>query len=216
MQELIIVGAGGFARELAWQVDEFIKATKGSLFMKGFVIGRKPVTDKMAAGAFPVLGNDEWALENLDRSVKFLSAIGHSPVRRKVAEMYTEAGFQSLVFTHHSVNTAGPIKIGTGTMFCMGSSITGDTVIGKHVLVNLNCTIGHDCRIGDYATLHPGVHLSGNVEVGSMAEIGTGAVVLPSKKIGEGAIIGAGAVVREDVPAGETWVGVPAKKVTST
>lgn len=38
-------------------------------------------------------------------------------------------------------------------------------------------------------------------------------VVLPGITIGEGAIIAAGAVVTKDIPAGETWGGVPARKL---
>jgi UDP-2-acetamido-3-amino-2,3-dideoxy-glucuronate N-acetyltransferase len=50
------------------------------------------------------------------------------------------------------------------------------------------------------------------------AFIGSGAVILCGLTIGQGAAIGAGAVVTRDVPAGEVWVGNPArflKKVPS-
>lgn len=46
------------------------------------------------------------------------------------------------------------------------------------------------------------------------ASIGGGAVILPGVTIGEDAMIGAGAVVTSDVPAGETWVGNPARRTT--
>lgn len=49
--------------------------------------------------------------------------------------------------------------------------------------------------------------------VGRGASIGAGAVVLPGLTIGAGAMIGAGAVVTRDVPAGETWVGNPARRL---
>lgn len=49
--------------------------------------------------------------------------------------------------------------------------------------------------------------------VGARASIGAGAVILPGLTIGEDAMIGAGAVVTRDVPAGETWVGNPARKI---
>ena len=48
------------------------------------------------------------------------------------------------------------------------------------------------------------------------ASIGAGAVILPGVRIGAGAMIGAGAVVTKDVPAGETWVGNPARQHTTT
>jgi acetyltransferase-like isoleucine patch superfamily enzyme len=43
--------------------------------------------------------------------------------------------------------------------------------------------------------------------------VGAGAVVLPGVTIGEGATVGAGAVVTDDVPAGQVWLGVPARKM---
>ena len=43
------------------------------------------------------------------------------------------------------------------------------------------------------------------------ASIGAGSVVLPGLTIGEGAMVGAGSVVTKDIPAGEIWVGNPAR-----
>ena len=43
------------------------------------------------------------------------------------------------------------------------------------------------------------------------ATIGAGAVILPGITIGENAFIAAGSVVTKDVPAGELWMGNPAK-----
>jgi acetyltransferase-like isoleucine patch superfamily enzyme len=48
------------------------------------------------------------------------------------------------------------------------------------------------------------------------ATIYAGATVLPGLTIGEGARIGAGAVVTKDVPPGEIWGGVPAKRLNTT
>nr|WP_275106720.1 acyltransferase [Oceanipulchritudo coccoides] len=52
-----------------------------------------------------------------------------------------------------------------------------------------------------------------SIELGSNVWLGCHVVVLPGVKIGDGAIIGAGAVVTKDVPAGETWGGVPATRI---
>ena len=45
------------------------------------------------------------------------------------------------------------------------------------------------------------------------AYLGAGAMLLPGVVVGEGAVVAAGAVVTHDVPAGEIWAGVPARKI---
>jgi serine O-acetyltransferase len=47
--------------------------------------------------------------------------------------------------------------------------------------------------------------------IGPRAKIGYGAKVLGEVEVGEGAIVGANAVVLDDVAAGATVVGVPAR-----
>ena len=44
------------------------------------------------------------------------------------------------------------------------------------------------------------------------ATIGAGSTILPGIEIGENAMVGAGSVVTKSVPAGEVWVGNPAKQ----
>lgn len=70
--------------------------------------------------------------------------------------------------------------------------------IGKNVTVNQHVTIAE----GDK---------SKHTIIEDNVMIGAGAVILNNSHIGKGAKIGANAVVIEDVPAGCTVVGVPAK-----
>lgn len=54
------------------------------------------------------------------------------------------------------------------------------------------------------------------VHVKARATIFAGATVLPGVTIGEEAVVAAGAVVTRDVPPGETWGGIPAKRLSSS
>jgi serine acetyltransferase len=49
--------------------------------------------------------------------------------------------------------------------------------------------------------------------IGHGVKIGQGAVFKPRVHVGDRAVIGAGAVVTKNVPAGETWVGNPARRL---
>jgi acetyltransferase-like isoleucine patch superfamily enzyme len=51
-----------------------------------------------------------------------------------------------------------------------------------------------------------------DIKIGKNVWIGAHVMVLPGVEIGDNAVVGAGAVVTKSVPAGETWVGVPARR----
>lgn len=86
--------------------------------------------------------------------------------------------------------------------------IGDDTIIGAHSYL---ITANHEWK-GHQAVRDQG-YRAAPVEIGRDVWIGCHCVILPGVTIGDQAIIGAGAVVTKDVPAGETWGGVPAKKI---
>lgn len=87
------------------------------------------------------------------------------------------------------------------------------TIIGAGTLILTAAYVGHDTQIGQMCELAPGAKIGGCVTIGDGVKIGMGAVVRPHVTIGNGARIGAGAVVVDDVPADETWVGIPARRL---
>lgn len=71
--------------------------------------------------------------------------------------------------------------------------------------------LGHGCS----AIAPDAVQEASYVYIGVNASLFSNAVVLPGCHIGDGAVIAAGAVVLSgtEVPAGEIWAGVPARRV---
>lgn len=116
-------------------------------------------------------------------------------------------------------------KIGENCNICSNCLIENDVVIGNNV------TIKCGVQIWDGITLEDNVMIGSNVtftndmfprsknknwtllrtRVCRGATIGAGSVILPGITIGENAFIAAGSVVTKDVPAGELWMGSPAK-----
>ena len=101
--------------------------------------------------------------------------------------------------------------IGPGTVVLATSVATVNVRIGAHVAVMPGAVLTHDDDVEDYATLGSGVRLAGGVTVGRNAYIGAGALVRENVELGPGCLVGMGAVVLHDVPAHETWAGVPAR-----
>jgi acetyltransferase-like isoleucine patch superfamily enzyme len=56
-----------------------------------------------------------------------------------------------------------------------------------------------------------GARLAGGVTVGTGAYLGAGCLVREGCTIGPWALVGMGAAVTRDIPAGQVWVGVPAR-----
>lgn len=203
---MLVLGAGGFAREVALVLTEAGVEVEGYLSDFPEMWGRHLVYAKC-------LGNVE-SIGN--RSSQFVPGIGSPAVRRSLVERAIAIGLRPATAISPKAllptdPDAADLKIGTGTVVCSGVSATVNIAIGRFVNVNLNCTIGHDVVIGDFVNLSPDVNISGNVEIGPGVDVGTGAVILPGRRIGESATIGAGAVVTQDVAPGATVVGVPAR-----
>ncbi len=86
---------------------------------------------------------------------------------------------------------------------------------GEHVHINAGVTITRT-TVGAFTTISPGANICGDVTIGETVAIGAGAVVCQFSTIGDGAVIAAGAVIppHTNVPCGETWGGVPARRLS--
>lgn len=103
------------------------------------------------------------------------------------------------------------VWIGANSTIARGDDYEHPTYLGENVTVGPLVLIGHGCRIEKDSILHGGCKLAGYVVVKEGARIGMGACIRNRVTIGERAVVGIGAVVTKDVPAGEVWVGNPAK-----
>lgn len=211
LQKIVILGAGGFAREVLWIFREANKV-KPRWDVLGFVDDDKTKHGTIVCD-LPVLGGFEW-FEGINRGdVQILCGIGSTQIKKRLADESRNAGLEFCTLIHPEAKMSQYVSVGHGSIITAGNIITTQVQLGDHVTVNLSCTVGHDCNIGDFCTIAPGVHLSGYSTIGEGADLGTGCVVLPGVKVGSWSKIGAGAVVVKDVPDGVTVVGVPARIV---
>jgi serine O-acetyltransferase len=81
------------------------------------------------------------------------------------------------------------------------------------IVVNDTARVGRYCRI--HSATNVGLARGGSPWVGDFVYIGPGAVLYGPVIVGSRSVIGANAVVREDVAAGTTVGGVPARQLSS-
>jgi len=215
MQSIVILGAGGFGREV---LDILIAQNKISKKWKilGFIDENLELEGKVLNG-YPVLGSFEWfsrARAQADtKGVRVVCAIGDNISKKKVVKKATSLGLKFVNVVHPTVVITDFVALGDGVIICAGCILTNQITIGNHVIINLDVTIGHDTVIEDFCTLAPGVHVSGRNKIGEGTNIGTGAVTIQGITIGRWSVIGAGAVVARDIPDKVVAVGVPARPI---
>ncbi|RME84882.1 MAG: acetyltransferase [Caldilineae bacterium] len=215
MQEIVIYGGGGFAREVAWLVES-CNRSEPRYRVVCFVDDDERKQGRRL-NDIPVLSLAE--ARSTFPAARVVSGIGWPGPRKATCEKAAAAGFRFETIIHPGVERSRWIEIGEGVVICAGCILTTNIRLGKQVQINLDCTIGHDVIVGDYTSLAPGVHVSGCVHIGKEVYIGTGATIINGTQeaplvIGDGAIIGAGACVVKSIPPGVTAVGVPAKPLT--
>ncbi len=99
-----------------------------------------------------------------------------------------------------------------GKHVSFGFEATLDILYPQRITVGDDAIVGYDSTILCHGYLFDEVQL-GDVTIGPRASIGAKCLILPGVTIGEGAVVGGGSVVNKDVPPGEFWAGVPAKKI---
>nr|WP_294351613.1 acetyltransferase [uncultured Clostridium sp.] len=208
IKDIVIIGAGGFGREIVWLISS-INKDKRLWNLIGFIDEDESKIGKIING-YKVLGNLEYFKDN--RNIYYVCAIGNAKSRKEVVEKCREYKIKAATLIDPSVKMdKESCSIGEGSIICAGNILTTNINIKDHIIINLSCTIGHDVVIEDFVTIYPGVNVSGNCNLGSCSELGTGSKIIEGKSIGSNSIIGAGTVVIRDIKDNCTAVGVPAK-----
>ena len=210
MDNIAIIGVGGFGREVKFLLDEINKINK-----KFNILGFYDDADELESSynGLPYLGKIE-KLNLLTDQTSVVLGIGDPKIKQKIISRLTNPNLRFPTIIHPSVIVSNDdVNIGEGTIICAGTIITCNIEIGSFVTLNLMCTVGHDTKIGDYSSFMPSVNISGDVLVEDGVYVGTGAKIINQLTIGQGTIVGAGAVVSKSLPANCTAVGIPAKPI---
>lgn len=211
MNDLIIIGASGFGREVLWLVDRINKVRR-LWNVVGFIDDNEDI-QKNNINGYSVIGKTDDVMDYQD--AYFICAVGASIVRKrivsKVSTINPRIKFASLI--DPTAEMSNFVEVGEGSIICAHTLITVNVKIGEHVIVNLDCTIGHDAVIDSFTTLYPSVNVSGSTTIGHCCELGTGVQIIQGITVEDNSIIGAGAVVVNNIPGNHTIVGCPAKPI---
>ena len=209
MKNIVIVGSGGFAKEVAFLIEEINKKEK-QWNLLGFIdkeVGKNN-------GKYKIFQNDSW-LEKTKDKISVVFGVGDNNLIQKLSDKFQLN--QNLNFPNLKhpdiIGDWERIKLGKGNIFAAGNILTTDIEIGSFNIFNLDCTVGHDTVIGNYNIFNPSTNISGGISIENKVMIGTGTQILQYLKICSATIIGAGAVVTKNISQSGVYVGSPARKI---
>lgn len=201
--DVVLVGAGGHAKVCIELLHDMGRRV-------GWCIGG-PSDGDQCLGVPVLVGDDHLrSLREQGYRLAFV-AIGANQVRAALGGAAQEAGYELVSAISPRAVVSPSASLGVGVAVMAGAVINAAAQIGSLSIVNTGATVDHDCELGQFVHVAPQAGIAGSVTVGDGAMLGIGSRVIPGVRIGAGATVGAGAVVIDDVPDGQTVVGVPAK-----
>jgi sugar O-acyltransferase (sialic acid O-acetyltransferase NeuD family) len=209
VEDLLIVGAGGFARETAAAVAA-INAARPTWRLLGF-LDDNPLLHGTELEGVPVLGGTDLVAKLPE--ARIVICVGNPRAYRVRARLVDRFGLPESRYAaviHPSAQIAASCTVGPGSVILALATLTASVEVGAHVAVMPQVVLTHDVVVEDYATLASGVVLGGGTRIERGAYLGAGALIREQVVVGAWAQVGMGSVVLRDVPAAEVWVGSPA------
>jgi sugar O-acyltransferase (sialic acid O-acetyltransferase NeuD family) len=208
MSGLLIIGAGGFARETAQAVRD---AGHAGLFGH---LDDNPALHGTEVDGVPVLGGCDLVHDLPDARV--VICVGNPrdyAARARLVRRLDLPTDRYATVIHPTAAVSSTSEVGPGSVLLAHCVLTAAVRVGAHVAVMPQVVLTHDDMVEDCATLASGVRLGGGVQLERGAYVGSGALVREGTTVGAWSLIGMGSTVLGDVPPGEVWAGSPARRL---
>jgi sugar O-acyltransferase (sialic acid O-acetyltransferase NeuD family) len=209
-RRLLLVGAGGLARETL----ELIAALDGPWDVE--LLDDNPDMHGRELLGVTITGPSDAVHDDPDALVVAAVATPADPGRRlRLVERLGLEEERYATLIHPAAVVPRSVTVGPGSIVHATSVLTVDIELGSHACLMPGVILTHDDVVEPGVTFGAGVRVAGGVRIGAGAYIGSGALLRESIAVGAGAVVGMGAVVTRDVPAGEVWAGVPARRLSA-
>jgi sugar O-acyltransferase (sialic acid O-acetyltransferase NeuD family) len=210
MFNIIVVGAGGFGREVyQWSKVSF---SPEEYQIKGFLDDNENALDQKGID-LPILGgiikhSKEYQIQVNDR---FIIGIGDLSIKKTLIRALEQRGARFISLIHPTAVVSETAKLGRGVVICPFATISDHVTLDDYAMVNFYASCGHDSRVGKYSILSPYATLNGHAIIENEVFMATHSTVTINCRIGARTKINANSVAMKSCPEGSFIYGVPGK-----
>lgn len=207
MKKVLIVGAGGFGREMSHWLRQHPDCGK-QWSVAGYLDDNEDALVTYS-GYPPVISTVKSFAPSADDLL--VCAVALPKPKIAVTAALTARGARFMSFVHPSVILGAGVHLGVGTILTPGVVAGSGAKFGDFVTINLSASIGCNVIIDDYVTMNSHCDISEDCRVDKAAFFGSHALVGAGVNVGAWSVVGAGAVVSKDVAAASRVFGNPAR-----
>lgn len=205
MIDLIIIGAGGYAKSVLDSLDT------RNFNLVGFIDSYKYKKEKYHLG-YPILGENVESINNFHDYVYFI-AIGNNGDRKKWFEYLKKNNLKLINVIDKNAIVSEHSVLGEGCFIGKMAIINSKVKVGDNCIINTRALAEHGCMISNNVNVSTNTVLNGDVKIGDSTFVGSCSVINGQITIGSNVMIGSGSVVIKDIEDNCTAVGVPAKVI---
>lgn len=206
MRKIIIIGAGGYGRELLQWIKD-INQKQPTWEIVGFLDDNPKALDGVTCD-YQVVGSiADWQPA---KDEDFALALSAPDIKEKVAVRMKEKGARFPPIIHPTATLTAFSRYGEALVMFPHAKLSVNSTVGDFVTI-LSSGIGHDVTIGDYSTISGMCSILRNVTIGRRVFVACGVSVAQDVRVGDGAHLGLGSVVLQDVPERARVFGNPAR-----
>ena len=195
MNNLVIIGAGGFGREV-FNLAVHCNEVNNNLKIKGFIDDNIAALDNFK-GYPPILSSIKGY--KIEKDDVFVCAIGNIQLKKDLCLHIIELGGTFISLIHPSSRINQNANIGNGVLVFMNTNISNDCFIDDYVTIQGYVGLGHDTMIGKWSHINTYSFTGGGVRIGEEVLLNTRSTILPNVKICSKTIVGACSLVVRNI-----------------
>lgn len=210
MEEVIIYGSGGMAKEVAALIED-INIIKPAWNIIGFIDDIKGNSGEWVNG-YRILGTGEVLKESgIPKNV--IIAVSNPVIKESIYGTIKGYKLTFPTLIHPSARVAGNAVLGEGTIIGIDCIVSVNARLGNHVFLNMRTVVGHDAVIDDFSSCLVNCIIAGNVNIGRGVLLGSGCIIMEKISVGNRAKVGMGSIVEFNVEENHTVMSRPSKSM---